>query len=71
MEKGQIIFKLDKVLKEKNMAKYKLHTLTGINYDTITKYCKGEIQRIPIEHLVLFCYELNCEISDIIEYSKN
>jgi len=61
---------LNDLLKSKNIAKYKLHTLTGINYDTITRYCKGTIQRIPIEHLVLFCHTLDCQISDIIEYKK-
>ena len=68
--KGKIKFKLNKLLKEKGIAKYRLHTLTGVNYDTICKYCKGTIQRIPIEHLVLFCYTLECEISDIIEYER-
>lgn len=69
--KGKIVFKLDKVLEKNNMAKYKLHTLTGINYDTIVKYCKGTIQRIPIEHLILFCDILGCKVSDIIEYVPN
>jgi len=68
--KGRIKFKLDKLLKEKGIAKYKLHTLTGINYDTIVKYCKGTIQRIPIDHLILFCDALDCKISDIIEYEE-
>lgn len=65
---GKIIFKLDKLLEKKHIAKYKLHTLTGINYDTIVKYCRGTIQRIPIEHLILFCDILDCKVSDIIEY---
>lgn len=67
---GKIVFKLEKLLKTKNVAKYKLHTLTGIPYDTITKYCRGVIQRIPIEHLVLFCDNLGCKVEDIIEYKK-
>ncbi len=70
MEKGRIIFKLDILLKEKRIAKYKLHTLTNVSYDTIVKYCRGTIQRIPIEHLVLFCNVLDCNIQDIIEYKK-
>ena len=70
LKNGYIAFKLEEVLKSKDIAKYKLHTLTGINYDTICKYCKGTIQRIPVEHLVLFCKTLDCKISDIIEYKK-
>lgn len=70
MSKGKIIFNLEKLLKNRGMAKYKLHTLTGINYDTIGKYCKGTIQRIPVEHLIAFCYVLDCNIEDIIEYKK-
>lgn len=70
MAKGKIVFKLDKVLKSQKVAKYKLHTTTGIPYDTILKYCKGEIKRIPIEHLIMFCDVLDCKIEDIIEYKK-
>lgn len=68
MAKGYIKFKLDKVLKEKDVAKYRLHRLTDIPYDTVTKYCKGTIQRIPIEHLILICSTLQCRVEDIIEY---
>lgn len=70
MDKGKIVFKLDKLLEEKGVAKYRLHTLTGLNYDTIIKYCRGTIQRIPIEHLISICYALDCQVSDIIEYRK-
>lgn len=70
MAKGKIIFKLDKVLKDKGVAKYKLHRETGIPYDTVTKYCKGKIQRISVEHLELICTYLDCKIEDIIEYKK-
>ena len=61
---------IDAKLAEKGIAKYKLHTLTNVNYDTIVKYCKGTIQRIPVEHLVLFCNVLDCNVEDIIEYAK-
>lgn len=70
MAKGEIIYKLENLLKVKGMAKYKLHTLTGIPYDTITKYCKGEIKRIHSEHLALFCDVLSCTVEDVIEYKK-
>ena len=70
MAKGKIIFKLDKVLKDKGVAKYKLHRLTDIPYDTVTKYCKGTILRISIEHLLLMCNTLKCKVEDIIEYVK-
>ncbi len=49
--KGRINFKLDKLLKERGIAKYRLHILTGINYDTIVKYCKGTIQRIHCQSI--------------------
>ena len=68
MAKGKIIFKLDKVLKDRGVAKYKLHRLTDIPYDTVTKYCKGTIQRLSVEHLLLICSTLKCKVDDIIEY---
>ena len=68
--KGNVIFKLENVLKKNNIAKYKLSRITNIRYDTICNYCKGNVSLINVEYLKIFCSVLNCSIDDIIEYKK-
>lgn len=68
--KGEIQFKLMEVLRERNITRYKLSKLTGIRYDTICNYCSGKVTLLNKEYLKIFCDVLNCQISDIIEYTN-
>ncbi len=67
---GKIIFKLQDVLNNRNITKYKLSRITSIRYDTICNYCKGNVTLINIEYLKIFCNVLNCNIEDILEYKN-
>ena len=67
---GNVIFKLQNVLDNRKITKYKLSRITNIRYDTICNYCKGKVSLINVEYLRIFCNILNCDISDIIEYKK-
>lgn len=68
---GNIIFKLQDVIDKAETTKYALHVKTGIRYDTICNYCKGNVTLINVEYLKIFCNILNCKISDIIEYRED
>lgn len=68
--KGEIQFKLMEVLKERDITRYKLSKLTGIRYDTICNYCSGKVTLLNKEYLKIFWDVLNCQISDIIEYTN-
>ena len=67
---GKINFKLLDVIKRNNITRYKLSNITGIRYDTICKYCSGNVTLINKEYIKIFCDVLNCEVSDILEYKK-
>ena len=67
---GNIKFKLLDVLNKNNITRYKLSKITGIRYDTICNYCKGNVTLLNKEYLTIFCEVLNCNINDIIEYEK-
>ena len=67
---GNIIFKLEEILKKNNMTKYRLSRITNIRYDTICNYCKGKVTLINVEYLKIFCSVLNCEIEDLIQFKK-
>ena len=68
MEKIEV--KLDSLLKQKNYPKWRLSRVTGIDYRTILKYCKCEIQNIKLDNLLKICQTLDCKVEDILEYKK-
>lgn len=68
---GSIDFKLQKILDKNGITKYKLSRVTGIRYDTICNYCKGNVTLINVEYLKIFCNILHCKIDDLIEYKEN
>ena len=65
---GKIRIKLKEIMEKKNINKNKLSVLTGIKFDTIQKYYNGEVYRIDVDVLTKFCYALDCEVQDIVEY---
>ena len=71
IEKGYYIFKLDKILKEKNISINKLMRDTNTDFKVIKRIINGDIVRIDIIVLARLCDYLNCNITDIFEYIRN
>ena len=67
----RIEIKLNDLLKKKNYPKWRLARISGVDYRTILKYCKGEIKNIKLENLFNLCKTLDCKVEDILEYKKN
>lgn len=61
---------LDKTLKNLNISRYELSKQTGIRYQIIDNYYKNKVIRYDSFVLDRICLALKCDISDIIEYSR-
>lgn len=61
---------LDKTLNYLNISRYELAKQTGIRYQIIDNYYKNKVIRYDSTVLEKICSALNCNISDIIEYSN-
>ena len=63
--------KLAELLKDRGITRNRLRTLTGVKYDVIDRYYKGEgVERVDLDVLAKLCYVLDCEISDLLEYEQ-
>lgn len=60
--------KLWHLILDKNMKKSDLKRATGISTATIAKLDKGQI--VTTDILIRICEALDCELSDIMELSK-
>lgn len=67
---GKIDIKLKELLTKKGISRNKLCNMMGTNYDLITRYYRNEVTRIDLEIIAKICFVLDCNITDILKYSK-
>lgn len=68
IEKGEYIFKLDDILKSKNVSINKLMRDTNTDFKVIKRLMSGELIRFDIFVIARLCDYFDCKIEDIIEY---
>jgi len=68
-EYGCIRVKLAEIMDRRGITRNRLRTLTGIKYDVLTRYYKGEnIIMVDLDLLSRICCVLDCRIEDLLEY---
>ncbi len=61
---------LDKTLKEKGITRYELSKRTGILFHVIDRYYKNTVVRYDSYILDKICEALDCNVADLMEYTK-
>lgn len=70
VENGYYLFKLESILKTKNISINKLMRDTDTDFKVIKRLLTGDLVKIDIIVLARICDYLDCNITDIIEYKK-
>lgn len=70
MDYGRLTLRIEKILKEKAISKNQLCKALDIPRTNLNRYCRDEFQRIDANLICKLCYELNVNISDLIEYHR-
>lgn len=71
IENGYYLFKLEDLLKSKNISINKLMKDTETDFKVVKRIMTGELVIFDIIVLARFCDYLNCSLTDIIEYFPN
>ena len=61
---------IDKYIEKVGITRYEISKRTGIHFNTINKYYKNQVVRYDSYILDKICEALDCDICDIIEYTK-
>ena len=61
---------IDKYIDKAKITRYEVAKRTGIHYRIIDNYYKNKVVRYDSYILDKICEALDCDISDIIEYTK-
>lgn len=66
---GSVKVKLAELLQQRGITRNRLRTLTGVKYDVIDRYYKGNnIIMADLDFLAKVCCVLDCKIEDLLEY---
>ena len=71
IEKGEYLFKLEDILKQRKISINKLIRDTNTDFKVLKRIMTGELVRIDIFVLARICDYLDCKIMDIVEYIPN
>jgi putative transcriptional regulator len=67
---GQVVFKINQVLEDKNISKNKLEKEASLQRTQLNSYCNNKVKRVDLATIAKICYVLDCEIADIMEYVR-
>lgn len=70
VENGYYLFKLDKLLADRNISINKLMRETNTDFKVIKRLMEGDIVKIDTNVLARLCDYLECSVIDIFEYVK-
>ena len=63
-----IYIRLEQLLEERGISRYRLAQLTDTKYQIIDNYYKNRVKRYDGEILSRICAALDCTVGDILEY---
>ena len=66
-----IKLKIDQYLDAHGISRYELAKRTDVKFQTIDRYYKNRVVRYDSYILDRICAALDCNLSDIIEYTKD
>ena len=71
VENGYYLFKLEDILKKRNISINKLMRETNTDYKVIKRIKTGDLSKMDITVLARLCDFLDCKLYDIVEYIPN
>lgn len=67
---GYIEILLNDLLKERHVSKNMLAEKANLQRTQLNSYCNDRIKRPDLDVLSRICYVLDCDITDILKYTK-
>ena len=67
---GKISFHIKEIMDEKNLTRSALARLADVRFEVADKWYNGNIERMDVDVLTRICFVLDCDLSDLMTYSK-
>ena len=67
---GKISFHIKEIMDKKSITRSALARLADVRFEVADKWYNGNIERMDVDVLTRICFVLDCDISDLMTYSK-
>lgn len=67
---GCVRIRLKELMRQRGLTRYRLARLADTRFEVVEKWCSGTVERIDADVLARFCYVLECEVEDILQYER-
>jgi len=67
---GEIVYDIKRIMKKKNLTKNQIVKKTGLHHQVVERYMSGTVVRFDKDILAKLCYILDCDLQEIMYYSK-
>lgn len=67
---GKINFHIGEIMDKRGITRGALSKLINVHYEVATRWYEGNMERIDADILARICFVLDCNVSDLISYSK-
>ncbi len=65
---GRVELKLKEVMDERGISRNQLAKLIDARFEVVSKWYKGEVEKMDLDILARICYALDCTTEDLIRY---
>ena len=65
---GRVELKLKEVMDERGISRNQLAKLIDARFEVVSKWYKGEVEKMDLDILARICYALDCTTEDLIHY---
>lgn len=65
---GSVELRLKEVMEERGITRNQLAKLIDARFEVVSKWYKGEVEKMDLDILARICYALNCTTEDLLRY---
>lgn len=65
---GHVELRLKEVMDKEGISRNQLAKLIDARFEVISKWYKGEVEKMDLDILARICYALDCTTDDLIRY---
>lgn len=69
-EYGCVRIRVKDLMEKKGVSRYRMARLTNTQFEVIDRWYKGAVKKLDTDVLARFCYVLECNPKDVLEYKK-
>ena len=65
---GKVELRLAEIMDERGISRNQLAKMIDARFEVVSKWYKGEVEKMDLDILARICYALDCKAEDIMQY---